>query len=107
MQACLSSSGNVANRFNPMNEVLILYQFNLGTGLSLLFSNRRIARQSNDEELVPEALGVVREGYRLNEVVRIHATVTECFWASKTSHALIPILRTRWNTTIGPSALAV
>jgi hypothetical protein len=26
-QACLSSSGNVANRFNPMNAVLILYQF--------------------------------------------------------------------------------
>jgi len=35
MQACLSSSGNVANRFNPMNEVLNLYQFNLRTCLSL------------------------------------------------------------------------
>jgi hypothetical protein len=80
MQACLSSSGNVANRFNPMNEVLILYQFNLGTGLYFLVSNRRIARQSNDEELVPEALGVMREGYRLNEVVCIHARDTRYTW---------------------------
>jgi hypothetical protein len=76
----LSSSGNVANRFNPMNEVLILYQFNLGTGLSFLVSTRRIARQPNDEELVTQALGVVREGNRLNEVVCIHATDTRYTW---------------------------